>query len=192
MRKTAVPTGSSHPQKDGRARLPTVLQRILRTDALPGRPYLPHPGRTGLLDARALRSARDGWEHFSERAFAITEAGRPAVDFRNDILRAIGDLSQGIDNRLTEIVSAVDQRFNTTDEGFSTIDRHFHTIQQFFNTIDHGSNTIDSRFNTIDNSFQIVNRFNSVDNGFQVISGGFNGFDQTFMGAQSQRQWMEG
>ena len=36
---------------------------MVRTDALPGRPYQPRPGRTGLLDARALQSGRDGWEH---------------------------------------------------------------------------------------------------------------------------------
>jgi len=47
----------------GPGRQPTVLQLISRTDALPGRPYQPRPGRTGLLDARALHSGRDGWEH---------------------------------------------------------------------------------------------------------------------------------
>ena len=37
----------------GPDRQPTVLQLMSRTDALPGRPYQPRPGRKGLLDARA-------------------------------------------------------------------------------------------------------------------------------------------
>jgi len=44
----------------GPGRQPTVLQLISRMDALPGRPYQPRPGRTGLLDARALQSGTVG------------------------------------------------------------------------------------------------------------------------------------
>ena len=42
---------------------------------MPGRPYLPCPGRMGLLPARALVSARDSWEHCTGKIADVKEYG---------------------------------------------------------------------------------------------------------------------
>ena len=74
----------------------------------------------------------------SNQILMLHEVGRYASNVGNDILQAIGGLSQLIDNQLMEIVSAIDKRFNKMDEVFCI-------INGYFNTIDNSS------------SFQIVN-----------------------------------
>jgi len=50
-----------------------------------------------------------------ECTFVQTESGRPVPDLNNEILQAIHNVSQSIDNRLTEIVFALHQCFNCID-----------------------------------------------------------------------------
>ena len=73
LQVTAVPYRKfPFPKKDCRARpSPTGLRSSSKTDAVPGRPYPPCPGGTGLLPARALASGRDGWEHCSHHATSL-------------------------------------------------------------------------------------------------------------------------
>ena len=75
-----------------------------------------------------------------EPIFIGSEAARlpylPTSDWRVDILNAIHASEQRINNRLNEIVTAVDQRFTSIQESFTTVGNQFNVIEGRFNRID--------------------------------------------------------
>ena len=66
---------------------------------MPGRPYLSCPGRAGLLDARALQSARDGWEHWS--TLEVTSRLRRLIRYTK--FCPVGNRLPGSTNREDEV-----------------------------------------------------------------------------------------
>ena len=89
----------------------------------------------------------------SDQTLMSTEIGRYASDDRNNILQAIGGLSQCIDNQLMEIVSAVDKRFNKMDKVFRTISSHFNNIEDSFQIFNHNINSVYSELQPIGHHF---------------------------------------
>jgi len=101
-----------------------------------------------------------------ETTFIGSEAARlpylPTTDWRMDILNAIHASEQRINNRLSEIVTAVDQRFTIVGDHFNMIEGHF--------------NMIEGRFNRIDKSINV--RFASTDEALQTMNGNLGTCDQ--------------
>jgi len=115
-----------------------------------------------------------------EPTFIGSEAGRlpypPTTDWRMDILNAIHASEQRINNRLNEIVTAVDQRFTGIKESFTTVGDHFNTIEGHFNMIERHFNMIEGRFNRIDESINF--RFASTDEALQTMNWNLGTCDQ--------------
>ncbi|PWW79999.1 hypothetical protein C7212DRAFT_361478 [Tuber magnatum] len=100
-----------------------------------------------------------------EQVILATHVGRipnlPALDFERQILQAIGDLSQRIDDGFAEVVQLfddIDRRFNAVDQRLNKIEQYLEEdVEQRFKEADH-------RFDKIERLFDAVTlRLNSSD-----------------------------
>jgi len=142
-----------------------------------------------------------------EPTFIGSEAARlpylPTTDLRMDILNAIHASEQRINNRLSEIVTAVDQRFTTVGDHFNMIEGRFNRIDESINvrfastdealqTMNRNLGTCDQRISTYAQQAEhgfafLMGRGSSAGNHSGMVN---NGFDQLQQGLREMQQYL--
>ncbi len=116
----------------------------------------------------------------------IDELKQGQTALHQEIIR-LADLSDGTNERITQLDRKIDLRIDQVNERFDEVDNRFIEVDARFAQVDARFDQIDTRFDGVDARFVEVNaRFDGVDARFVEVDARFDGVDSRFDGVDTR------